>query len=137
MVPSRGSKEVEMKKMFVAAMMVLTGFLAGCSDNKFALEATPGQRGAGSFVQLDGNDGVMTIVALMPDHPDAVKYHVTRKDEGVLEKIGNVTGSKIIQLHVKELNMKINFTSIPHQGYLCVDCMWLKLPQNWAVKVAQ
>lgn len=126
-----------MKTMFVAPMMVMMAFLGGCSDNNFALEATPGQRGAGSSVKLEGNEGVMTIVASAPDHPEAVKYHVTRKDDGVLEKVGNVTGSKIIELHVKELNMKINFTAIPHQGYLCVDCTWLKLPQNWAVKSSQ
>lgn len=125
-----------MKKMLVALMMVM-GLLTGCSDDKFAMEAKSGQRGAGSTVQLDGKEGVMTVLALQPDHPDGVKYHVTMKDEGVLTKIGNLAGSKVIELHVKELNTKINFAAIPNQGYFCVECASLKLPQNWTVTKVQ
>lgn len=125
-----------MKKMLVAVMMVM-GLLAGCSDDKFVMEAKSGQRGAGSTVQLDGKEGVMTIVALPPEHPEGVKYHVTLEEEGFLAKVGNVAGDKSIELHVKELNTKVNFRAVPNQGYLCVDCVWLKLPQNWTVTKVQ
>jgi hypothetical protein len=125
-----------MKKMIVAVMMVI-GLLAGCSDDKFAMEAKSGQRGAGSTIQLDGKEGVMTVLSLAPEHPDGVKYHVTMKDEGGLTKVGNVAGSKLIELHVKELDRKINFAAVPNQGYVCVDCVWFKLPQNWSVTKVQ
>jgi hypothetical protein len=126
-----------MKRMFVAAVMVVMAFLAGCSDDKFAMEATPGQQGAGSTVTLDGKEGVMTIVPLTPHSAEGVKYHVTKTNEGALVKAGNAMGYKMIELHVKELKTKLNFIAVPQQGYLCADCVWLKLPQNWAVKSVQ
>jgi hypothetical protein len=128
--------ESVMKKMTVAVMMAI-GLLAGCSDDKFALEAKSGQRGAGSTIQLDGKKGVMTVLALAPEHPDGVEYHVTMKDEGILTTVGNVAGSKLIELHVKEIDRKISFAAIPNQGYVCVDCVWSKLPQNWSATKVQ
>ncbi len=122
-----------MKQILVVVLMAM-GLLAGCSSEKFAMEAKSGQRGAGSTVQLDGKEGVMTIMALAPDHPEGIKYHVTKTNEGALEKIGNVTGYKTIDLQVKELNLKLSFVALPQQGYLCLDCVWLKLPKEWALK---
>jgi len=122
-----------MKGMFVAVLL-LVGLLAGCSDEKFAMEAKSDQRGAGSSVHLDGKEGVMTIKALAPDHPEGVTYHVTKTNDGALESIGNFSGYKTIDLWVRELNLKLQFVAVPQQGYLCVDCVWLKPPKEWALK---
>ena len=67
-------------QILVVVLMAM-GLLAGCSSEKFAMEAKSGQRGAGSTVQLDGKEGVMTIMALAPDHPEGIKYHVTKANE--------------------------------------------------------
>lgn len=125
-----------MKKMLVAVMMLI-GLLAGCSDDKFAMEAKAGQIGAGSTVRFDGKDGVMTIVTPTTAHPQGVRYHVARTDQDSVVNLNAVAGYNTIVLHVEELNKKLNFAAVPHQGYLCLECVWLELPQNWAVTNAR
>lgn len=123
-----------MKKMIFAVMM-MAGLLAGCSNEPFNLVANTGQRGAGSTVQVDGKEGVMTVVKLAPTHPEGVQYHVTMPDQGGLKTLRSTATGNVVTIHLNELKLDLHFTQA-FDKYVCLDCHWISLPVDWAAAKA-